>query len=98
VFLRDWFMFPGGRNLEQFLRVEIASEQWKANQSAPDHGQERNGELVQKAIDMAYTYGRKTFMAANPQFTALKAQEQKERIQNGRPQSFLDSIPSATTQ
>lgn len=51
-------IFPGGLNLEGYLRALTSSEMWKQMEATPDHGVIVHTQLVQAVIDAAYNAAR----------------------------------------
>lgn len=87
-------IFPGGTNAEDYLRDLTSSPEWKLNQSAPDGGQFRNGQLVQRVLDTAYQYGRDQYKADHPELAQAKQAEQLQRFERSIPQTASDDSQS----
>jgi hypothetical protein len=75
-------IFPGGKNLEGYLRDQTTSPYWKQMGNTADGGVEARTQLVQRAVDSAYRYGTVMFQKANPDFTAAAQKRQQQKAAN----------------
>lgn len=72
-------IFPGGENLQGYMRQLTASEMWKSFETTDDHGVMARTKMVQQAVDAAYEYGKQDFMQSHGDFTnAMQARFEQQ--------------------
>lgn len=75
-------IFPGGTNLEGYLRQLTKSAYWKQMGQTADGGVEARTALVQRVVDNAYRYGTTTFKDAHPDFKEAAAAKLHKKLAN----------------
>lgn len=78
-------VFPGGTNLRDYLGELTSSPQWKRYYTTPDNGVMVHTEMVQRAVDAAYSYGKQAFLQAHSDFTQMEVAKVMQRSKNAQP-------------